>query len=220
MIWMTAHHGCSCPLQECSEEDYFTIVNGWKTKLERAISGDQRWGLFYATRDWVIALRFERIIKENRECSFIIHVLSLTCLKKNIVKKLTRKHAVFFKWETVQCDEINKYKKCVCIYITLVTVKKKKAKRCNQITDAFIKLRILAGFHFQKNILTKERCTMHICTRYKLPFRIQVRSTNSSLLRVPNTRLRTTGTGLLLCSAALMDQSPGAREGNTDTGLL
>ncbi|XP_056295141.1 phosphoethanolamine methyltransferase isoform X2 [Pseudoliparis swirei] len=38
-------------IEECSEEDYFTIVNGWKTKLERANSGDQRWGLFYATRD-------------------------------------------------------------------------------------------------------------------------------------------------------------------------
>ncbi|XP_032383403.1 phosphoethanolamine methyltransferase isoform X2 [Etheostoma spectabile] len=38
-------------IQEFSEEDYFAIVNGWKEKLERSNSGDQRWGLFYATRD-------------------------------------------------------------------------------------------------------------------------------------------------------------------------
>uniref|UniRef100_A0A8C9ZME3 phosphoethanolamine N-methyltransferase n=1 Tax=Sander lucioperca TaxID=283035 RepID=A0A8C9ZME3_SANLU len=38
-------------IQEFSEEDYFAIVNGWSEKLERSNSGDQRWGLFYATRD-------------------------------------------------------------------------------------------------------------------------------------------------------------------------
>ncbi|XP_034740120.1 phosphoethanolamine methyltransferase isoform X2 [Etheostoma cragini] len=38
-------------IKEFSEEDYFAIVNGWKEKLERSNSGDQRWGLFYATRD-------------------------------------------------------------------------------------------------------------------------------------------------------------------------
>uniref|UniRef100_A0A672IYR3 phosphoethanolamine N-methyltransferase n=1 Tax=Salarias fasciatus TaxID=181472 RepID=A0A672IYR3_SALFA len=37
-------------IQEFSEEDYFAIVNGWKEKLERSNSGDQRWGLFHATR--------------------------------------------------------------------------------------------------------------------------------------------------------------------------
>lgn len=38
-------------IKEFSEEDYFAIVNGWREKLERSISGDQRWGLFLATRD-------------------------------------------------------------------------------------------------------------------------------------------------------------------------
>ncbi|XP_029297693.1 phosphoethanolamine methyltransferase isoform X2 [Cottoperca gobio] len=38
-------------IQEFSEEDYFTIANGWREKLGRSISGDQQWGLFYATRD-------------------------------------------------------------------------------------------------------------------------------------------------------------------------
>nr|XP_033477076.1 phosphoethanolamine methyltransferase isoform X1 [Epinephelus lanceolatus] len=38
-------------IQEFSEEDYFAIVNGWREKLERSNSGDQRWGLFYASRD-------------------------------------------------------------------------------------------------------------------------------------------------------------------------
>ncbi|XP_031608597.1 phosphoethanolamine methyltransferase isoform X2 [Oreochromis aureus] len=38
-------------IKEFSEEDYFAIVNGWKEKLERSNSGDQRWGLFHATRD-------------------------------------------------------------------------------------------------------------------------------------------------------------------------
>ncbi|XP_069550606.1 phosphoethanolamine methyltransferase [Brachyistius frenatus] len=38
-------------IEEFSKEDYFAIVNGWKEKLERSNSGDQRWGLFYATKD-------------------------------------------------------------------------------------------------------------------------------------------------------------------------
>ncbi|XP_047441495.1 phosphoethanolamine methyltransferase isoform X2 [Mugil cephalus] len=38
-------------IEEFSEEDYFAIVNGWKEKLERSNSGDQRWGLFHATRN-------------------------------------------------------------------------------------------------------------------------------------------------------------------------
>ncbi|KAM9740956.1 phosphoethanolamine methyltransferase isoform 2-T2 [Menidia menidia] len=38
-------------IQEFSEEDYLAIVNGWKEKLERSNSGDQRWGLFHATRN-------------------------------------------------------------------------------------------------------------------------------------------------------------------------
>ncbi|XP_071773432.1 phosphoethanolamine methyltransferase [Centroberyx gerrardi] len=38
-------------IQEFSEEDYLAIVNGWSDKLQRCNTGDQRWGLFYATRD-------------------------------------------------------------------------------------------------------------------------------------------------------------------------
>ncbi|KAM6953426.1 phosphoethanolamine methyltransferase [Aplochiton taeniatus] len=38
-------------IQEFSEEDYLAIVNGWSDKLQRCHTGDQRWGLFYATRD-------------------------------------------------------------------------------------------------------------------------------------------------------------------------
>ncbi|KAF3693958.1 Sterol 4-C-methyltransferase strm-1 [Channa argus] len=38
-------------IEEFSEEDYFAIVNGWREKLERSNSGDQRWGLFYAQKD-------------------------------------------------------------------------------------------------------------------------------------------------------------------------
>ncbi|XP_034086681.1 phosphoethanolamine N-methyltransferase 3-like isoform X1 [Gymnodraco acuticeps] len=38
-------------MQEFSEEDYLAIVKGWREKLERSNSGDQRWGLFYATKD-------------------------------------------------------------------------------------------------------------------------------------------------------------------------
>ncbi|XP_026213181.1 phosphoethanolamine methyltransferase isoform X1 [Anabas testudineus] len=38
-------------IEEFSEEDYFAIVNGWREKLERSQSGDQRWGLFHATKN-------------------------------------------------------------------------------------------------------------------------------------------------------------------------
>uniref|UniRef100_A0A1A7WVQ0 phosphoethanolamine N-methyltransferase n=1 Tax=Iconisemion striatum TaxID=60296 RepID=A0A1A7WVQ0_9TELE len=37
-------------IQEFSEEDYFAIVDGWKEKLGRSKTGDQRWGLFHAIR--------------------------------------------------------------------------------------------------------------------------------------------------------------------------
>ncbi|XP_076015723.1 phosphoethanolamine methyltransferase isoform X2 [Genypterus blacodes] len=38
-------------IEEFSEEDYTAIENGWREKLARCNTGDQRWGLFYATRD-------------------------------------------------------------------------------------------------------------------------------------------------------------------------
>ncbi|XP_029021153.1 uncharacterized protein LOC114864458 isoform X1 [Betta splendens] len=37
--------------EEFSEEDYSAIVNGWREKLQRSNSGDQRWGLFHATKE-------------------------------------------------------------------------------------------------------------------------------------------------------------------------
>ncbi|KAM6924147.1 phosphoethanolamine methyltransferase isoform 1-T1 [Xenentodon cancila] len=37
-------------IEEFSEEDYFAIVNGWREKHERSNNGDQRWGLFHATK--------------------------------------------------------------------------------------------------------------------------------------------------------------------------
>uniref|UniRef100_A0A672Z467 phosphoethanolamine N-methyltransferase n=1 Tax=Sphaeramia orbicularis TaxID=375764 RepID=A0A672Z467_9TELE len=37
-------------IEEFSEEDYLAIVNGWREKLGRSRSGDQRWGLFLATK--------------------------------------------------------------------------------------------------------------------------------------------------------------------------
>jgi phosphoethanolamine N-methyltransferase len=33
-----------------SQEDYDDIVNGWKAKLQRSSAGEQRWGLFIATK--------------------------------------------------------------------------------------------------------------------------------------------------------------------------
>ncbi|XP_034038071.1 phosphomethylethanolamine N-methyltransferase-like [Thalassophryne amazonica] len=38
-------------IEELSEGDYLALINGWHEKLERSKSGDQRWGLFHATRD-------------------------------------------------------------------------------------------------------------------------------------------------------------------------
>ncbi|XP_077434010.1 phosphoethanolamine methyltransferase isoform X2 [Vanacampus margaritifer] len=38
-------------IEEFSEEDYSAIVNGWREKLERSNSGDQRWGLFHARKN-------------------------------------------------------------------------------------------------------------------------------------------------------------------------
>jgi len=32
------------------QEDYDDIVKGWKTKLQRSSAGEQRWGLFIATK--------------------------------------------------------------------------------------------------------------------------------------------------------------------------
>ncbi|XP_063045662.1 phosphoethanolamine methyltransferase [Engraulis encrasicolus] len=37
-------------IQEFSQEDYDAIVNGWTEKLQRCEMGNQRWGLFYATK--------------------------------------------------------------------------------------------------------------------------------------------------------------------------
>ncbi|XP_019739480.1 phosphoethanolamine methyltransferase isoform X3 [Hippocampus comes] len=38
-------------IEEFSEEDYSTIVNGWIGKLDRSTTGDQRWGLFHARKN-------------------------------------------------------------------------------------------------------------------------------------------------------------------------
>jgi hypothetical protein len=32
------------------QEDYDDIVNGWNAKLQRSSAGEQRWGLFIATK--------------------------------------------------------------------------------------------------------------------------------------------------------------------------
>lgn len=32
------------------QEDYDDIVNGWRAKLKRSSSGEQRWGLFVAKK--------------------------------------------------------------------------------------------------------------------------------------------------------------------------
>jgi hypothetical protein len=34
----------------CWQEDYDDIVNGWNAKLKRSSAGEQRWGLFIATK--------------------------------------------------------------------------------------------------------------------------------------------------------------------------
>ncbi|XP_067247838.1 phosphoethanolamine methyltransferase [Chanodichthys erythropterus] len=38
-------------IQEFSKEDYDAIIKGWTEKLQRCETGDQRWGLFYATKE-------------------------------------------------------------------------------------------------------------------------------------------------------------------------
>ncbi|GKV23689.1 hypothetical protein SLEP1_g33391 [Rubroshorea leprosula] len=38
-------------IQDFSEEDYNDIVGGWKAKLVRSSSGEQRWGLFFAKKN-------------------------------------------------------------------------------------------------------------------------------------------------------------------------
>ncbi|XP_066525502.1 phosphoethanolamine methyltransferase isoform X2 [Hoplias malabaricus] len=38
-------------IEEFSQEDYDAIIRGWTEKLQRCEAGDQRWGLFYASRD-------------------------------------------------------------------------------------------------------------------------------------------------------------------------
>ncbi|KAL6350959.1 hypothetical protein AAG906_031545 [Vitis piasezkii] len=38
-------------IQDFSEEDYNEIVGGWKSKLNRSSSGEQRWGLFIAKKN-------------------------------------------------------------------------------------------------------------------------------------------------------------------------
>ncbi|WMV35240.1 hypothetical protein MTR67_028625 [Solanum verrucosum] len=38
-------------IQEFSEQDYNDIVGGWKAKLVRSSSGEQRWGLFFAKKN-------------------------------------------------------------------------------------------------------------------------------------------------------------------------
>ncbi|KAF8696103.1 hypothetical protein HU200_036993 [Digitaria exilis] len=37
-------------LSDFSQEDYEDIVNGWKSKVQRSSAGEQRWGLFIATK--------------------------------------------------------------------------------------------------------------------------------------------------------------------------
>ncbi|XP_010533969.1 PREDICTED: phosphomethylethanolamine N-methyltransferase [Tarenaya hassleriana] len=37
-------------IRDFSEEDYDDIVGGWKAKLERSASGEQKWGLFFALK--------------------------------------------------------------------------------------------------------------------------------------------------------------------------
>lgn len=38
------------------QEDYDEIVSGWKAKLTRSSSGEQRWGLFIAKKKWYLCL--------------------------------------------------------------------------------------------------------------------------------------------------------------------
>ncbi|PKI52843.1 hypothetical protein CRG98_026791, partial [Punica granatum] len=38
-------------ISDFSQQDYDDIVNGWKAKLVRSSSGEQRWGLFIAKKN-------------------------------------------------------------------------------------------------------------------------------------------------------------------------
>lgn len=54
--WLTYPHICFLFFcfrhpQEFSEEDYLAIVNGWREKLGRSKTGDQRWGLCHASKN-------------------------------------------------------------------------------------------------------------------------------------------------------------------------
>lgn len=64
LVMFTKGQNCDCGLtvifilsfsflfsQEFSGEDYLAIVNGWREKLARSKTGDQRWGLFHATKN-------------------------------------------------------------------------------------------------------------------------------------------------------------------------
>ncbi|KAF6991533.1 hypothetical protein CFC21_008610, partial [Triticum aestivum] len=37
-------------LADFTQEDYDDIVNGWSAKLKRSSAGEQKWGLFIATK--------------------------------------------------------------------------------------------------------------------------------------------------------------------------
>lgn len=39
-----------------TQQDYNDIVGGWKAKLVRSSSGEQRWGLFFAKKNWCVLL--------------------------------------------------------------------------------------------------------------------------------------------------------------------
>ncbi|KAK8943498.1 Phosphoethanolamine N-methyltransferase 2 [Platanthera guangdongensis] len=39
-------------IRHFSKEDYYEIVDGWKAKLKRSKTGEQRWGLFIATKSF------------------------------------------------------------------------------------------------------------------------------------------------------------------------
>lgn len=52
-ICILIFHGTNCiysSYDECVQEDYNEIVEGWKAKLGRCSSGEQRWGLFIAKK--------------------------------------------------------------------------------------------------------------------------------------------------------------------------
>ncbi|XP_059453250.1 phosphoethanolamine N-methyltransferase 1-like isoform X1 [Corylus avellana] len=47
-------------IRDFSEEDYNEIVGGWKAKLIRSSSGEQKWGLFVARKNFAVTLEFDR----------------------------------------------------------------------------------------------------------------------------------------------------------------